>query len=276
MLRGTPDFFAITKRLHNSLHGHPGDGGLLGEREAHFTSPGCDGTWTRSGSGYAPGTALCSTTRRPPAWPKGSCRRAPWSCGAVTSAATRRIHIRTGMAIFASISRAHPCLCVLPHCIRSRLGADRSADGDRPLDRSVLAEERGPRHTGDRRHIAEIGLIVAEPGASAFSAESRGRLGVAVRAHRDVFIEGEPVAANARLVVQVSRWDRLKDMAGVLVGFAEIKPPDDVHLMLVGPDIAGVTDDPEGAGGPPGLPIQLASAAEGRAVSHPPGVSADG
>jgi trehalose synthase len=55
---------------------------------------------------------------------------------------------------------------------------------------------------------------------------------------------------DARLVVQVSRWDRLKDMAGVMTGFADHVDtmPADVHLLLVGPDVAAVSDDPEGAG----------------------------
>jgi trehalose synthase len=54
--------------------------------------------------------------------------------------------------------------------------------------------------------------------------------------------------AGARLVVQVSRWDRLKDMAGVMLGFSRLPAPQaDAHLMLVGPAVAGVTDDPEGA-----------------------------
>jgi trehalose synthase len=61
-------------------------------------------------------------------------------------------------------------------------------------------------------------------------------------------IQGAPAPGpGARLVVQVSRWDRLKDMAGVMNGLAQADPPRDVHLMLVGPSAAGVTDDPEGA-----------------------------
>ncbi len=61
-------------------------------------------------------------------------------------------------------------------------------------------------------------------------------------------VQGAPAPApGARLVVQVSRWDRLKDMAGVMAGFARADPPRDVHLMLAGPEVAGVTDDPEGA-----------------------------
>src|SRR3954470_6115256 len=33
VMGGEPDFFRITKRIHNNLHGNAGDGGPLGERE---------------------------------------------------------------------------------------------------------------------------------------------------------------------------------------------------------------------------------------------------
>ena len=53
---------------------------------------------------------------------------------------------------------------------------------------------------------------------------------------------GDPV------LVQVSRWDRLKDMAGVMRGFADhVAPGGDGYLMLVGPSVTDVSDDPEGA-----------------------------
>jgi trehalose synthase len=55
-----------------------------------------------------------------------------------------------------------------------------------------------------------------------------------------------PPAPDARLVVQVSRWDRLKDMPGVMDGFARADLPDDTHLLLVAPAVTGVSDDPEG------------------------------
>jgi trehalose synthase len=69
-----------------------------------------------------------------------------------------------------------------------------------------------------------------------------------VRRHRDLLSGSRRPRADAPLVVQVSRWDRLKDMAGVLEAFAEYVAParDDAHLMLVGPDVSGVSDDPEG------------------------------
>jgi trehalose synthase len=50
------------------------------------------------------------------------------------------------------------------------------------------------------------------------------------------------------LVVQVSRWDRLKDPLGVLTGFAEhVRSDEAAHLVLAGPDVEAVADDPEGA-----------------------------
>jgi trehalose synthase len=60
---------------------------------------------------------------------------------------------------------------------------------------------------------------------------------------------GGKIPRDARLVMQVSRWDRLKDMPGVLQGFTDRLDvlPSDAHLALVGPETAGVSDDPEGA-----------------------------
>jgi trehalose synthase len=47
-------------------------------------------------------------------------------------------------------------------------------------------------------------------------------------------------------VVQVSRWDHIKDMRGVLHGFVDhLDGHRAVHLTLVGPAVHGVEDDPE-------------------------------
>jgi trehalose synthase len=59
--------------------------------------------------------------------------------------------------------------------------------------------------------------------------------------------EGSPGAADP-LVVQVSRWDRLKDMSGVMAAFASyVAPGGSGYLVLAGPAVTGVADDPEGA-----------------------------
>ena len=49
-------------------------------------------------------------------------------------------------------------------------------------------------------------------------------------------------------MVQVSRWDALKDPIGVIRGFAQHVAPvvPDAHLVYAGPAVESVTDDPEG------------------------------
>jgi trehalose synthase len=60
-------------------------------------------------------------------------------------------------------------------------------------------------------------------------------------------VEDERLAADTPVVLQVSRWDRLKDPFGVIQGFAEHVPPDlGAHLVYAGPDVEAVADDPEG------------------------------
>jgi trehalose synthase len=50
------------------------------------------------------------------------------------------------------------------------------------------------------------------------------------------------------MVIQVSRWDAMKDMAGVMEGFARyVDASLGAHLVLAGPAVTGVADDPEAA-----------------------------
>jgi trehalose synthase len=68
-----------------------------------------------------------------------------------------------------------------------------------------------------------------------------------VRSPAEITGDSRPGPDDA-LVVQVSRWDPLKDMAGVMHGFARyVAPYCGGYLVLAGPAVAGVTDDPEGA-----------------------------
>jgi trehalose synthase len=59
--------------------------------------------------------------------------------------------------------------------------------------------------------------------------------------------EGRP-GSDDPVLLQVSRWDRLKDMEGVMRGFADyVAPGGPGYLMLAGPAVTEVSDDPEGA-----------------------------
>jgi len=68
-----------------------------------------------------------------------------------------------------------------------------------------------------------------------------------LRTHDDLMVAGGQLPAGAPFVMQVSRWDRLKDMEGVMTAFTQhVTGNEDTHLLLVGPATAGVSDDPEG------------------------------
>jgi trehalose synthase len=51
---------------------------------------------------------------------------------------------------------------------------------------------------------------------------------------------------DSTVVAQVSRWDGLKDPIGVMRGFAMVASKVDAHLILAGPSLNSVADDPDG------------------------------
>jgi trehalose synthase len=91
------------------------------------------------------------------------------------------------------------------------------------------------------QHIARLEpLTDAAPGRMGRMVSGRS-IGTVVRG-------GPRVDFDIPLVLQVSRWDRLKDMGGVMQAFGESQYLlSQAHLALVGPAVDGVTDDPEGA-----------------------------
>jgi trehalose synthase len=66
----------------------------------------------------------------------------------------------------------------------------------------------------------------------------------------DVIRLGRAPTWDTPLIVQISRWDPLKDMIGVMQGFVRLldgAAPGDAELVLAGPNVRAVADDPEGA-----------------------------
>jgi trehalose synthase len=70
-----------------------------------------------------------------------------------------------------------------------------------------------------------------------------------VERRAEIVRDGEPPRPDVPLVIQISRWDRLKDPVGALQGFAqavESHRAGEAQLVLAGPDVHAVSDDPEG------------------------------
>ena len=252
VLTGSPDFFAITKRIHNVLHGEPGDGGPLGAAEHAAVAEALRGDLVDMASLigprdvvvlHDPQTAGMVTRLRETGakvvWRCHIGRDTPNALTDVGWAFLRPLIDDADAFVFSRGAYAPDWITpeklhIIPPSI------DPFSAKNAPLtDAEVEAT------------LGYAGLLegASDPRAVGF-ARRDGTLGTA-REHRDLDVNGAPVPPrDARLVVQISRWDRLKDMSGVLKGFVDnlARMPADVHLLLVGPEVSGVTDDPEGAG----------------------------
>jgi trehalose synthase len=63
---------------------------------------------------------------------------------------------------------------------------------------------------------------------------------------RAELFEDRSLEPGTDVVLQISRWDSLKDPLGVIRGFADYVPAGiDAHLLVAGPAVTSVTDDPE-------------------------------
>jgi trehalose synthase len=94
--------------------------------------------------------------------------------------------------------------------------------------------------------LATAGILADDVSAYPMFTRSDGTPGRVER--RAEMLEEEPLAAEVPVVMQVSRWDQLKDPVGVVGAFAgHVASRSVAHLLLVGPSTAAVADDPEGA-----------------------------
>jgi trehalose synthase len=250
VLDGTPDFFRLTKRLHNRLHGVTGDGGPIGDDErALYERVLVENLSTlretvRAGDIvilHDPQTAgLANGLRAMGAHPVWRCHIGRDTPNANSEAAWQflRPYVEQAQATVFSRSEYAPAwlnrdsLWIIPPSL------DPFSAKNRTLDAGDVAASLG-----------QAGLVQLPIDRGSLAFVRRDGTPGAVRRHTGLVNGSPPLPRDARIVLQVSRWDRLKDMAGVLTGFANhlARFPDDVHLMLVGPDVTGVSDDPEGA-----------------------------
>ncbi|HKT84304.1 MAG TPA: glycosyltransferase, partial [Solirubrobacterales bacterium] len=92
--------------------------------------------------------------------------------------------------------------------------------------------------------VCMIGLGDRPPGFAPVFARADGSPARVER--RAAVLQDAPLPEGARAVLQVSRWDRLKDHPGLLACFARYFGESELHLVLAGPASAAVSDDPEG------------------------------
>lgn len=212
------DFFTITKRLHNLLHGVPGDGGPLGEAErAHYRAV------------LARNTAALQAHVSP-----------------------RDIVVLHDPQAAGLIAGVRASSKVVWRCHVGRDTPNESTDLAWEFLREFIADADAfifSRKAYAPEWLDPDRVWVIPPSIDPFSAKNLEMTPAAARSVVERPDLLTSLAPDDRFVLQVSRWDRLKDMAGVMTGFAMLAAEglDDVHLVLAGPETSGVSDDPEGA-----------------------------
>ncbi len=246
---GTPEFFAITKRLHNALHGSAGDGSPLGEAERAIYTDQCERNAAQLIALMRPGdiallhdpqTAGCTRILRQHGV------RVIWRCHIGTDATNEET--ASGWAfLLPHTSQAEVAVFSRRQYVPDQL--DIPARVIQPTIDPLSPKNQEMSAATAAAILSHVGII--EGGAADQLCGFTREDGVTSRVDRraDILRLGPAPQVDAPLVVQISRWDRLKDHAGVLLGFSELleHQPEPAHLVLAGPDVNAVADDPEGA-----------------------------
>jgi trehalose synthase len=245
-ISGNPDFFRVTKRIHNHLHESEGDGGPLGPAEREVYEGALAEAADELVGLIQPGDIVYIHDPQPAGLVPhvlAADVKVIWRChigvddpGELARGAWDFLRRYVGEADAYVFSRERfvwegldeKRISIIPPSIDAF--SPKNQDLDPETVRAILAaigiEE------GDRK---------GRPLYQRFD-------GSQARVCRPAeIVQDEPVPADAPLICQVSRWDRLKDPVGVLRCFAEYEEADGAHLLLAGPSVAGVSDDPEGA-----------------------------
>lgn len=249
VMDGDAPFFALTKRLHHRLHGELGDEGTLGAAEHRHYEKITQDNLVSLLAEVKPGDVVVlhdpQTAGLAPRL-RATGATVLWRChigidriNTVAEEAWQFLQPYLEAAdnrIFTRAAYIPPSMVSLPVSVIPP-AIDALSPKNQPLNATTV-----------RVMLRHIGLL-----AGAVNGQRR-RLPESFFTVKGVddgvrIVQTQPLPSpDTPLVVQVSRWDPLKDMTGVMRGFANRLPQlGSAHLALVGPDPSGVTDDPEGA-----------------------------
>jgi len=243
VVEGSPDFFNATKKIHTLLHGVEPDGGPLtaGERRDYEEAT------SRNSEGLArlirPGDVAILHD--------------PQTAGLVPGLRARGVKVvwrsHIGVDEPNDLARTvwdflRPFVSEASACVFSR--AAYAWDGLDEARVRIITPCIDPFATKNQdipdESVTAIlrasGILQGIDGEATFTRHD----GTAARVTRAAQVGDGSVAADARIVLQVSRWDRLKDPVGVMDSFVRfIAPRTDACLVLAGPAATSVIDDPE-------------------------------
>jgi len=246
VIEGNPDFFRVTKRIHNRLHGAAGDGGDLGDDEHAIYDAVAQANAADLAEVVAAGdvvllhdpqtAGLAATLRNAGAY-------VIWRCHVGVDEPDELS--RSAWAFLSPYVQPADAYVFSREAFEWE-GLDRERIALIPPSIDAFSPKNQELEPDAVQAILQVAGLA--PGNGRGSAMYRRQDGTPARVDRSAQRwEADVIPAEAPLVVQVSRWDRLKDPRGVVEGFAHVaaeRTP--AHLLLAGPDVSAVADDPEG------------------------------
>ena len=249
VIGGDEDFFRLTKRLHHALHGSRGDGGPLGAAERRLYEATLHAQWPELEGRLGPRDLVVLHDPQ-------TAGLAPLLAGNGV-AVIWRCHVGSEQAspeIDAAWAFLEPYLGAARACIFTRRSyVPACCDPERTV---VIAPSIDPLSAKNQSLAPEVvlailvhtGLVEGPPPAQPPVFQRHDGSVSRVDRFVDIRRAGRAPSRSERIVTQVSRWDPLKDPIGVMAGFErwiETGAPRDVQLVLAGPNVRAVADDPE-------------------------------
>jgi trehalose synthase len=254
VLRGNEQFFRITKRLHHALHGSDGDGTELGDAAHRVYAETLREVGEELRARVRPRDVILLHDPQ-------TAGLAPYltDSGAVLVWRCHIGHDTPGPEVTRGWRFLAPYLEHVPAFVFSRDSyvPEFCDQGKSTIIRpsiDVFSPKNQELPNGALQEIlVHTGLVEAPDGRGptppdhTFVREdgTPGR----VEHRADLLRHGRPPRWETNTIVQVSRWDPLKDPLGVMRGFAKLVEggcPGRAELILAGPNPRGVADDPEG------------------------------
>lgn len=247
VIEGEPGFFTVTKRIHNLLHGHPGDGGVLDGREHEIYTAALNRNMADLVARIRPGDiVLCHDPQT--AGLIDVLRRA----GAIVIWRCHIGHDRLNDLTRQAWAFLAPYLRDADHYVFSRRAYVPEVIDAGRVD--IIAPSIDPLSPKNQPLTPEaVHAILATAGifngtfdlSKALFTREDGTTGCVAHA-ADIIRLGPVPEPDEKVVLQVSRWDHLKDPVHVMYGFARHTRYERAALILAGPNVSAVADDPEG------------------------------
>ncbi len=247
VIAGDERFFVITKRIHNRLHGTPGDGQGLSDDDRRHYEEVLKGQAEQLKQRFKQGDVIILHDPQtagliPPLVDAGYC--VVWRCHVGMDKPNDDAR-DTWNFLLPYVQRAARCIFSREAFAWEGLKKDRIivvAPSIDPFSTKNFDMDPASVHA----ILTSTGIVDdADGGAATYERIDGGRGRIE---HTATIAESSRLGSETPLVLQVSRWDRLKDPIGVLEGFVGgVIAACDAHLMLAGPSVAEVADDPEGA-----------------------------